>query len=191
MSAQSWAEEAERIARTAEQAINSLLHENRAAEAKLALADAQRDLRDVKRHLCDEQRDLRDRFADARLKTSGVGQMTSMLAGSKTRMVVSRARSAQKRSIARDQADALRPYADVKAFIDEALANLGRGKAHIARIETTGGSSRPAPPASPPPPTPATWAPDPYGRADLRYWDGIRWTEHVVKSGQQSVDPAG
>lgn len=31
-----------------------------------------------------------------------------------------------------------------------------------------------AAPASPP-----QWAPDPYGQHRLRYWDGLRWTEHV------------
>lgn len=45
----------------------------------------------------------------------------------------------------------------------------------------------PQAPHFPPPPTPsatpAQWAPDPYGKAALRYWDGQSWTEHV--SGQQ------
>ena len=36
---------------------------------------------------------------------------------------------------------------------------------------------------------PAEWHPDPMGRFDHRYWDGIAWTEHVSKGGQQFVDP--
>jgi len=40
-------------------------------------------------------------------------------------------------------------------------------------------------PASPP----AGWHPDPSGRHDLRYWDGLRWTEHVVSAGSLTVDP--
>src|SRR5262245_7723123 len=36
---------------------------------------------------------------------------------------------------------------------------------------------------------PANWHPDPFGRHELRYWDGAQWTEHVSSNGKQSVDP--
>ena len=36
--------------------------------------------------------------------------------------------------------------------------------------------------------TPANWYPDPYGRHELRYWDGGQWTEHVSSHGRQSTD---
>jgi hypothetical protein len=51
--------------------------------------------------------------------------------------------------------------------------------------------SYPPPAESPPPPptTPAQWSPDPYGRYDLRYFDGFRWTEHVSTQGVAAVDP--
>ncbi len=39
--------------------------------------------------------------------------------------------------------------------------------------------------------TPADWYPDPNGRAELRYWDGNVWTDHVSTGGQQSTDPVG
>lgn len=39
------------------------------------------------------------------------------------------------------------------------------------------------------PSTPAGWYPDPYGRAEHRYWDGSRWTDHVASAGSQAVDP--
>ncbi len=32
------------------------------------------------------------------------------------------------------------------------------------------------------------WHPDPYGRAEQRYWDGDRWTEHVVRAGALTTD---
>jgi hypothetical protein len=35
----------------------------------------------------------------------------------------------------------------------------------------------------------ATWAPDPAGRNELRYWDGTAWTADVSNGGVQSVDP--
>jgi len=38
------------------------------------------------------------------------------------------------------------------------------------------------------PPPPQGWYPDPYGRHELRYWDGVRWGEHVSDHGRQSVD---
>jgi hypothetical protein len=56
--------------------------------------------------------------------------------------------------------------------------------------------STPAPPPPPPstapaplaPGTPADWMPDPTGRFEHRYWDGARWTEHVVANDQQTTD---
>lgn len=36
----------------------------------------------------------------------------------------------------------------------------------------------------------ADWYPDPNGRAELRYWDGTQWTDHVSNSGVQSSDPS-
>jgi uncharacterized protein YxjI len=36
---------------------------------------------------------------------------------------------------------------------------------------------------------PANWYPDPFGRHEMRYWDGAQWTEHVSSHGRQAVDP--
>lgn len=36
----------------------------------------------------------------------------------------------------------------------------------------------------------AGWNPDPFGRHELRYWDGSHWTDHVATGGQRAVDPA-
>ena len=33
------------------------------------------------------------------------------------------------------------------------------------------------------------WYPDPYGRSELRYWDGAVWTDHVSSNGKQGTDP--
>ncbi|MET0727235.1 MAG: phospholipid scramblase-related protein [Acidimicrobiales bacterium] len=43
--------------------------------------------------------------------------------------------------------------------------------------------------AAGPPDSLANWYPDPMGRHELRYWDGVQWTEHVSSHGRQSVDP--
>lgn len=37
----------------------------------------------------------------------------------------------------------------------------------------------------------AGWNQDPYGRHELRYFDGTAWTEHVSDGGAQGVDPPG
>ena len=37
--------------------------------------------------------------------------------------------------------------------------------------------------------TPAGWYPDPSGRYEMRYWDGLAWAEHVSRQGQQFTDP--
>src|SRR3978361_1347152 len=39
------------------------------------------------------------------------------------------------------------------------------------------------------PASPAQWYADPFGRHELRYFDGSQWTEHVSSHGRQSVDP--
>lgn len=33
------------------------------------------------------------------------------------------------------------------------------------------------------------WYPDPTGTFEQRWWDGAKWTEHVVNAGQQTVSP--
>ncbi|MEO5901007.1 MAG: phospholipid scramblase-related protein [Ilumatobacteraceae bacterium] len=37
--------------------------------------------------------------------------------------------------------------------------------------------------------TPPAWHPDPAGRHQLRYWDGVAWTAHVSDNGVQGSDP--
>ena len=36
---------------------------------------------------------------------------------------------------------------------------------------------------------PPDWYPDPYGRHEMRYFDGSQWTEHVSSNGRTAVDP--
>ncbi|KAA0232647.1 MAG: hypothetical protein JJLCMIEE_00586 [Acidimicrobiales bacterium] len=35
------------------------------------------------------------------------------------------------------------------------------------------------------------WKPDPFGRFEMRYWNGTAWTEDVSNAGRQTKDPAG
>jgi hypothetical protein len=63
----------------------------------------------------------------------------------------------------------------------------------IAVRQRRGGEQRPAPAATARPwaqPTvSAGWFPDPSRRHELRFWDGQRWSKHVVDRGIQAVDP--
>jgi uncharacterized protein YxjI len=45
------------------------------------------------------------------------------------------------------------------------------------------------PPQQQAPSGPVGWYADPFGRHELRYYDGARWTEHVSDRGQQTIDP--
>jgi hypothetical protein len=36
---------------------------------------------------------------------------------------------------------------------------------------------------------PPGWQPDPHGRHEVRYWDGVRWSDHVADRGVVAVDP--
>jgi uncharacterized protein YxjI len=44
-------------------------------------------------------------------------------------------------------------------------------------------------PAGAPGQHPQGWYPDPFGRHETRWWDGVQWTEHVASHGRQGVDP--
>ncbi len=44
-------------------------------------------------------------------------------------------------------------------------------------------------PVPPAPGSTAEWRADPFGRFELRYWDGFGWTEHVHGDGGQDTDP--
>jgi hypothetical protein len=64
-----------------------------------------------------------------------------------------------------------------------ALALVVALRRHSRRRPTTvTGQREDAPPAP-------GWFPDVTHRHELRYWDGRRWTEHVVDAGSRDVDP--
>lgn len=60
----------------------------------------------------------------------------------------------------------------------------------VVAVEQAGGEpDRRAEPEVRLPAAPAQWAPDPFGRHGYRYWDGVRWTEHVGDGGVLRSDP--
>lgn len=36
--------------------------------------------------------------------------------------------------------------------------------------------------------TPPNWYPDPFGRHEVRWWDGVQWTDQVASHGRQATD---
>lgn len=57
-----------------------------------------------------------------------------------------------------------------------------RGKAPQLGRSALAQAPSPQPPVPPPPPAgpAANWYVDPRGERRLRYWDGVRWTEHTA-----------
>ena len=70
-----------------------------------------------------------------------------------------------------------------------------RGAPSPAWSGAPGPSSGPTPswpsgaPVAPPGDLSAGWKPDPTGRAEHRYWDGVRWTDHASVRGSPFVSP--
>jgi hypothetical protein len=200
--AEELSERAQRIASDVQESVNTLLADDRLTEAKQLVSSAQRDIRDLKRDAVEAERSIRSAAQDARIDVSKQGQFIGNFLGSKGRGSLARGRASARRKLASQQADALRPYAQVKSLADELLSNLDRAKAQITD-EAAAQRTRPAaqenqpqahqsgqtPAPPPPPPTPPTWAPDPSGRHEARYWDGARWTPYVVDQGVQGLDP--
>jgi hypothetical protein len=74
-----------------------------------------------------------------------------------------------------------------------------RGPGDIIRLQTL----TPRPPLTPGagirvyplphyrPLVPARWAVDPWGRHEWRWWNGIRWTDHVADQGELGIEPPG
>jgi hypothetical protein len=84
-----------------------------------------------------------------------------------------------------------------------ANAELGYLRPELARLQQwMAGGTGTAPSGSPAPGRPVTgdgpatyaippqWCPDPSGRHELRYWDGVGWSEQVSDRGTPSTDAA-
>lgn len=72
------------------------------------------------------------------------------------------------------------------ALTESIIAQATAAGAATSGPDLTTGTTNPALATVPP-----MWAPDPYGRAEFRYYDGQRWTDFVANGGQQTLDPLG
>jgi len=85
----------------------------------------------------------------------------------------------------------------IQFWIDLAVARAtGTSEAFIAGLEAELASLGETLPLPPPPVAgevaiPARWAVDPFGRFELRWWDGAAWTANVSTGGVVSSDPHG
>lgn len=93
-------------------------------------------------------------------------------------------------------------FVEAAAFLILAWAALGRvAELTMQKTATMPVAGVPVFPTAPPAPVappldpstvspvPPSWQPDPGGRHQSRWWDGARWTEHVLDGDQPSVDP--
>ncbi len=84
------------------------------------------------------------------------------------------------------------PMGPVAAFAPPPVGTPVNGAAVASPpVSASANGALAAPPvvAAPAPAPPARWHDDPTGRHQHRYWDGVRWTEHVSDRGVQGVDP--
>jgi hypothetical protein len=74
---------------------------------------------------------------------------------------------------------------------DNTWAMFGDTAPAAAPVAAAAATPEPEPVAPPAPPAsvPAGWAPDPYGRHEMRYWDGAKWTDEVYSAGARGTDP--
>jgi hypothetical protein len=72
------------------------------------------------------------------------------------------------------------------AFLVLAITTFGR----VAELSLAGGTTPTGVPSASGPPPPS-WNPDPSHHHEVRWWDGERWSEHVMDAGRPSIDPPG
>lgn len=80
-------------------------------------------------------------------------------------------------------ADPFAGFATASAGAPSVPAHAAAPAPDYGQMATGAVQAPPAPPAAPAAPSvPAGWLPDPSGTPDtLRYWDGLRWTQHVAQ----------
>ena len=88
----------------------------------------------------------------------------------------------------------LRPEGDagtqveVTSSLKFGLVDWGRNRSNVNRIHEAIGLALAQPATSVAGP-PAAWHPDPYGRHEHRWWDGMQWTASVSDQGVVATDP--
>ena len=73
-------------------------------------------------------------------------------------------------------------------LISEAMLGDGGLSAAAAPSSPQPQAPSAAPPAPPAPAVEVGWHADPHGKHELRYHDGVQWTNHVSSAGVQSTD---
>jgi hypothetical protein len=81
----------------------------------------------------------------------------------------------------------------IRFWIDLAVAKASGSTEGLIRelegeLAAAGGATPPPAIAASAPATEARWAADPFGRFELRWWDGQQWTDHVSTGGLPSTD---
>lgn len=88
-----------------------------------------------------------------------------------------------------------RPAPRPNAFVHDAVGSARPAGARDPEPVVVNGrvtredATRDAEPHDPDAPLPEGWHPDPAGHAELRYWDGHRWTAHISTGGRLWLSP--
>jgi hypothetical protein len=175
---------------------NAEVKKGRVVEATAILATAQRELQETKAEVVAAQQ-------HQTLQLSPTGE---------PRAGVPRLRAADKRAFVRRQRANSEQYRVMNAVLDDAVRQLIRTRVEIfakhvrerddakpsvhsainlpaPNLQTANSPTLPSPTDAAPTASEPQWAADPFGRFQLRYWDGSRWTEHVRTWWRQEVDP--
>ena len=175
---------------------NAEVKRGRVVEATAILATAQRDLQETKAEVVAAQQ-------HQTLQLSPTGD---------PRAGVPRLRAADKRAFVRRQRANSEQYRVMNAVLDDAIRQLIRTRVEIfakhvrergdaapsvhsainlpaPNVQTATSPTLPSSTGAQPTASAPQWAADPFGRFQLRYWDGSRWTEHVRTWWRQEVDP--
>ncbi len=85
------------------------------------------------------------------------------------------------------------PFIEAVALLVLAWAAVGRlSELPPTRLQQGGGPTMSQPgwrSPSAPPTVPPSWQSDPTHRHEVRWWDGVRWTEHVMDGNRPASDP--
>jgi Protein of unknown function (DUF2510) len=168
----------------------------RVVEATTLLATAQRELQQLKADVAADEK----------------SQTLELAATGDPRAGLPRLRAADKRAFARRQRANLEKYRVMNAVLDDAIRQLIRTRVDIfakhvrertdvkppvqsainlpaPNLQTASSPNLPPPTVGEPGGSEPHWAADPFGKFQLRYWDGSRWTEHVSTWWRKEIDP--
>lgn len=159
--------------------------------ARRYIADGIRELKAVKQRCGYAIADIRTAARTQRTDIAGTGQVAGTLIGGGVRRAMSAGRGVARRRISELELEASQPYKEIARLADESILQLQRLRSAVDDAASMddddddgdGDGDAVLPEANVVAAASAAWHPDPYGRYELRYWNGSQWTGHVSSGG--------